>query len=95
MSDTVRAEAPRATRKRVRYEGVARTRLERFIRSRGLALSDVAQASHVCRQRLKVWRRGESSPLLSSIRKLVRGIRELTADPKVRANDLFPLDDDE
>jgi hypothetical protein len=33
--------------------------------------------------------------MLSSIRKLVRGMRHLTNDPTVTANHLFPLDDDE
>jgi hypothetical protein len=33
--------------------------------------------------------------MLSSIRKLVRGMQEVTGDPTLRANDLFPLDDDE
>jgi len=32
--------------------------------------------------------------MLSSIRKLVRGIQEVTSDSTLRANDLFPLDDD-
>ena len=77
------------------YRGVAKTRLERFIRSRGLFVSQVVNASHVCRQRLRLWRSGESSPKLSSIRNLVRAMREVTNNPRVRANDLFPLDDDE
>jgi hypothetical protein len=33
--------------------------------------------------------------MLSSIRKLVRGIRHLTNDASITANDLFPLDDNE
>jgi hypothetical protein len=79
----------------VNYRGVAKTRLERFMRSRGLFVSEVVKASHVCRQRLRLWRSGESSPTLSSIRKLVQAMREVTNNPKVKANDLFPLDDDE
>jgi len=65
------------------------------MRSRGLFVSEVVKASHVCRQRLRLWRSGESSPTLSSIRKLVQAMREVTNNPKVKANDLFPLDDDE
>jgi len=42
-----------------------------------------------------MWRVGKVSPMLSSIRKLVRGMREVTADQTIKANDLFPLDDDE
>ncbi len=52
-------------------------------------------ASDVCRSRLQMWRVGKVSPMLSSIRKLVRGMREVTADQTIKANDLFPLDDDE
>jgi hypothetical protein len=85
----------RGQRKQPTYHGEARTRLEHAIRSRGLFPTHVGRASHVCRQRLLVWRSGESSPMLSSIRKLVRGMREVTGDPTLRANDLFPLDDDE
>jgi hypothetical protein len=33
--------------------------------------------------------------MLSSIRKVVQGIRKVTDDPTVSANDLFALDDDE
>ena len=83
------------TERKRNYRGVATTRLERFIRVRGLFPSQVSEASHVCRQRLQVWCIGKASPMLSSIRKLVRGMREVTHDPTVRANDLFALDDDE
>lgn len=95
MRNALSAGAPRTAPQRVRYHGVAKTRLERFIRSRGLFLSHVVRASHVCRRRLQLWRIGESSPMLSSIRKLVRAMREVTQDPRIKANDLFPLDDDE
>jgi hypothetical protein len=86
---------PRGHRKQPIYHGEARTRLERFIRSRGLFVSHVVNTSHVCRQRLLLWRSGEASPMLSSIRKLVCAMREVTNNPNVRANDLFPLDDDD
>jgi hypothetical protein len=89
------ADAGLEGRKCVSYHGVAGTRLKRFIRSRGLFISHVIKASHVCRQRLQLWRSGEACPMLSSIRKLVRAMREVTGDPKVRASDLFSLDDDE
>jgi predicted transcriptional regulator len=85
----------RTRRKRLKYHGIAQTRLERYIRSRGLFNSDVARAAHVCRQRLQLWRLGKVCPVLTSIRKLVRGMREMTDDPHVKANDLFPLDDDD
>lgn len=71
------------------------TKLERFIRSRRLSLAEVVRASDVCRSRLLLWRVGNVSPMLSSIRKLVKGVRKVTNDPTVTANDLFPLDDDE
>lgn len=78
----------------MKYHGVAKTRLETFIRSRGLSPTQVGEAAHVCRQRLLLWRNGRASPMLSSIRKLVRGMQEVTGDLTLRANDLFPLDDD-
>jgi len=93
--DTGSGGSRREKRKCGNYRGVAKTRLERFIRSRGLFVSHVVNASHVCRQRLLLWRNGQASPTLSSIRKLVRAMREVTNNPKVTANDLFPLDDDD
>jgi hypothetical protein len=74
---------------------VPATRLEHFLRSRDISIAELVEASGVCRQRLLLWRVGKVSPLLSSIRKLVKGARHITRDPKVTANDLFPLDDDE
>lgn len=79
----------------MKYQGVPSTRLERFIRSRELVPIRVAEASHVCRQRLLLWRKGKSSPMVSSIRKLVRGMQEVTGDPTLSANHFFPLDDDD
>ena len=97
MDRTVpRRQSPaKGTKRKHKYRGVATTRLERFIRTRGLFPSDVGRASHLCRQRLQLWRYGEASPMLSSIRKLLQGMREVTRDPTLRANDLFPLDDDD
>ncbi len=77
------------------YRGLAKTRLERFIRARGLFPSQVCEASNVCRQRLQLWCIGGASPMLSSIRKIVQGMRKVTDDVTVSANDLFALDDDE
>jgi len=65
------------------------------MRACGLFPTEVGMASDVCRSRLQLWRAGKGSPMLSSIRKLVRGMREVTADQTIKANDLFPLDDDE
>jgi transcriptional regulator with XRE-family HTH domain len=81
-------------RRRVRYRGIAATRLEQFIRARNLTPAQVGRASGVHRSRLKIWRTGAASPTVSSIRRLVRGIRQLTDDLQITANDLFPLDDD-
>lgn len=83
------------TKRRSTYRGVAMTRLEHFIRARGLFPAHIARASDVCRSRLQLWRSGKSSPMLTSIRKLVQGMRAVTDDPAVEANDLFPLDDDD
>jgi transcriptional regulator with XRE-family HTH domain len=83
-----------AMRKRVTYRGIAATRLEKFIRARNLTPAQVGRASCVHRARLQIWRRGAASPTLSSIRKLVQGMRKLTDDLQITANDLFPLDDD-
>jgi hypothetical protein len=81
-------------RKGVTYRGIATTRLEKFIRARNLTPAQVSRASCVHRARLQIWRSGAASPALSSIRKLVRGVRTLTNDLQITANDLFPLDDD-
>ena len=80
-------------RKGVKYRGIATTRLEKFIRARSLRPAQMGKASGVHRARLQIWRSGAASPTLSSIRKLVRGIRKLTNDLQITANDLFPLDD--
>lgn len=88
-------EFPVPQRKRKRYRDTAVTRLERFIRARDLFPGQVAEACAVPRTRLQLWRAGKVSPTLTSMRKLVRGLRELTADPTITANDLFPLDDDD
>jgi hypothetical protein len=53
------------------------------------------EAADVCRPRLLLWRVGKATPMLSSIRKLVKGVRKVARDPTVTANDLFPLDDDD
>ena len=82
-------------KRKCNFRGVATTRLERFIRARGLFAFQVSEASDVCRQRLLLWRLGKAWPTLTSIRKLVRGLRELTNDPNVKANDLFALDNDD
>jgi predicted transcriptional regulator len=79
----------------MRERRIPATKLDRFIRSRRLSLAEVVRASDVCRSRLLLWRVGKVSPMLSSIRKLVKGVRKVTNDPAVTANDLFSLDDDE
>lgn len=62
-------------RKRVTYHGIAATRLEKFIRARNLTPAQVGRASGVHRSRLRIWRTGAASPTVSSIRRLLRGIR--------------------
>jgi len=96
MEETIGMPLVRSTamRKRVTYLGIATTRLEKFIRARNLIPAKVGRASGVHRSRLKIWRAGAAAPTVSSIRKLVRGIRQVTSDLKITANDLFPLDDD-
>ena len=87
------AQGTKKRKRKCNYRGVAITKLEHFIRARGLFPSEVAMASGVCRQRLQAWRYAKASPMLSSIRKLVRGMRNVSGDPTINANDLFPLDD--
>jgi transcriptional regulator with XRE-family HTH domain len=84
-------------RKRKNFRGgkPAQTRLEAFIRARGLYQLDVAKATGVGRQRIFRWCSGEDSPRLTNIRKLLHGLRVLTGDRRIKANDIFPLDDDE
>jgi DNA-binding XRE family transcriptional regulator len=72
-----------------------KTRLDRFIRERGLYQLDLANATNIARQRIHQWSVGRSSPRLKNVRKLVHGVRKLTGDPHINANDLFRLDDDE
>jgi transcriptional regulator with XRE-family HTH domain len=82
------------TRKNFRGGRPAQTRLEAFIRARGLYQLDVARATGICRQRLRRWCINEGSPRLSSVRKLLHGLRQLTGDRSIKADDLFPLDDE-
>jgi transcriptional regulator with XRE-family HTH domain len=85
------------TRTRENFRGgkPPQPRLEAFIRARGLYQLDVARATGISRQGIHRWCIDADSPTLRNIRKLVRGIRKLTGDRRIKANDLFPLDDDE
>jgi transcriptional regulator with XRE-family HTH domain len=82
------------TRKNFRGGKPAHTRLEAFLRERGLYQLDVARATGIPRQRLRRWCIDEDSPMLANVRKLLHGLRELTGDRRIKANDLFPLDDE-
>ena len=77
------------------YQGEITTRLERFIRARELFPSHISKACGLARNRLLLYRTDGASPTLPIIRRLVRGLRKLTKDPTICANDLFPLDDDD
>lgn len=82
------------TRKNFRGGKPAQTRLEAFIRERGLFQLDVARATGISRQRIRRWCIDEDSPRLANVRKLLRGLRVLTGDRFIKADDLFPLDDE-
>jgi transcriptional regulator with XRE-family HTH domain len=55
---------------------------------------DVARATGISRQRLRRWCIDEDSPRLANVRKLLRGLRNLTGDRQIKADHLFPLDDE-
>ena len=72
---------------------VESSRLERFMRGRGIRPKQLAQASGVARSQLLECRKDKSSPVISTARRLVHGVRKL--GHACSFNDLWPLNDDD
>lgn len=66
------------------------TRLERFLRSRGITYNDVEREANYTRQSLLRIRLGRSEPRRDSIARIVSALRRLTLEP-VDAEDVFEL----
>jgi transcriptional regulator with XRE-family HTH domain len=72
---------------------VESSRLERFMRARGILPKDLSRASGVTRTQLLDYRKNTSSPMISTARRLVKGVRRLGY--ACTFNDLWPLNDDD
>ena len=68
------------------------TRLDKFLKSRGVRFTQLHVASGVSRQHIGRLRRGAASATLSMAVKLTRACRKLLGDPSIRVGDLFDLD---
>lgn len=72
---------------------VESSRLERFMRSRGIRPKILSVSSGVSLAQLLDYRKNRSSPVIRTARRLVRGVRKLGYS--CTFNDLWPLNDDE
>jgi len=72
-----------------------RTRLDRFLIARGIGIGRFAEESGLSRQWLQRVRFGDAEPTAKSIPRFVNAARRLAKDASIKANDLFPLDDDD
>ena len=63
------------------------------MRERGINPKKLAEASHVSRTQLLEYRKKTQSPVISTARKLVNGVRKLGYE--CTFNDLWPLNDDD
>jgi len=70
------------------------TRLETFLRSRGIKPAHLARESGYSRQHLLRIRMGRMEPTRRCIAAIVSGCRRLSHET-VRANDLFDLEEEE
>ncbi len=71
------------------------TRLDRFLAARRIARVKYAKATGYSKQQVQRVRFGDAEPTAKSIPRFVKAARLLTGDPSIKANDLFPLDDDD
>jgi hypothetical protein len=71
------------------------TRLDRFLTARRIARVRFARATGYSKQQVQRVRFGDAEPTAKSIPRFVKAARLLTNDPSIKANDLFPLDDDD
>jgi len=72
-----------------------KTRLDRFLIANGIGIGRFAQESRLSRQWLQRVRFGDAEPTATSIPRFVNAARLLANDDSIKANDLFPLDDDD
>lgn len=71
------------------------TRLDRFLTARHIARVRFAKATGYSKQQVQRVRFGDAEPTARAISRFVKAARLLTKDPSIKANDLFPLDDDD
>jgi len=70
------------------------TRLQKFIRERGISLVKLKTAIPMHRSQLSRYRFGLAFPTEHVIARIVRAVRTLTGEP-IKANQLFNLGDDD
>ncbi|MEA2238637.1 MAG: hypothetical protein QOC81_3361 [Thermoanaerobaculia bacterium] len=70
------------------------TRLERFIKERGISLTEIRTAIPMHRTQLSRYRLGLAVPSERVIARIVRAVRSITGEP-IKANQLFNLGDDD
>jgi len=70
------------------------TRLQRFIKDRGISLVKLRTAIPMHRSQLSRYRFGLAFPTEPVIARIVRAVRTLTGEP-IKANQLFNLGDDD
>ncbi len=63
--------------------------------ARQIRISHLTRASGLSRHFILRLEQGLAQPSVPTIKALVDGARIVTNDPSIKANDLFPLDDDE
>jgi transcriptional regulator with XRE-family HTH domain len=71
------------------------TRLNRFLTAKGIGRLAFAKATGYSSQQVRRVRFGEAEPTARAVARYVKAARLLTKDPAIKANDLFPLDDDD
>jgi hypothetical protein len=72
-----------------------RTRLDRFLAARGIGIARFVKETGLSRQWLQRVRFGDAEPTAMSIPRFVKAARLLAKDGSIKANDLFPLDNDD
>jgi transcriptional regulator with XRE-family HTH domain len=71
------------------------TRLDRFLIAKKIPRMKFARATGYSKQQVQRVRFGDAEPTANTIARFVKAARLLTNDSSIKANDLFPLDDDE
>ena len=71
------------------------TRLDRFLATKKIGRLAFARATGYSEQQVRRVRYGEQEVTAKGIPRYVKAARLLTNDPSIKANDLFPLDDDD